>query len=309
MLPVYGCGDVHAFGQESAERALPLVSALVFVWVGSTTEGLAQASPGTAATGGALPDIPESRIAPAQGGEVSFPIPLVIDGPLAVGQGKRLFISNFEFKGTVDRPEVGITLDKLEEIVETSRIWCHGLDELDEGGSSDEERTAVAGFVSGVEDGADWGHRLGDDEVLVGRLREGSLNRDTAMTICQMQAIANAITQQYCSAGFATDVPIAPFQDLIDTPVVVSLIEPSILALTDLPGLRGLLGGMGDSGGTAERTLPSSRQTDRGALTKFASNDFIKFNATVSHQQRIDENLTALFRFEDQYSRSVLTSS
>ncbi len=94
------------------------------------------------------------------------------------------------------------------------------------------------------------------------------------MTIGQMQAIANAITQQYRSAGFilaeayipaqyvsggtvviqitegtlgdvltegnegfAADVLIAPFEDLIDAPVVASSIESSILALTDLPGL------------------------------------------------------------------------
>jgi len=63
-------------------------------------------------------------------------------------------------------------------------------------------------------------------------------------------------------------------------------------------GLRGLLGGMGDSDRVAQRTLPSSRQTNRGALTKIASNDFINFNASVSRQQRIGENLTALFRFE-----------
>ena len=72
-------------------------------------------------------------------------------------------------------------------------------------------------------------------------------------------------------------------------------------------GLRNLLGGMGDSENIAQRDLPSSRQANRGALLKFASNEFVKFNATVSWQQRIGENLTALFRFEGQYSPTLLT--
>lgn len=74
MLSVYGCVDLHAFGRESAKRALALVLALVLAWAGSTIDGLAQSLPGGATTGSALPNIPESTIVPAQGDEVSFPM-------------------------------------------------------------------------------------------------------------------------------------------------------------------------------------------------------------------------------------------
>ena len=125
-----------------------------------------------------------------------------------------------------------------------------------------------------VVDDPEWDNQLADYEVLVDRLREERLDRDTGMTIGQMQEVANAVTQYYRDAGFilaqafipaqevadgevtievlegtlgsvlaegnknfSDEVLAAPFQDLIDAPVTASSIESSILLLTDLAGL------------------------------------------------------------------------
>ena len=125
-----------------------------------------------------------------------------------------------------------------------------------------------------VVDDPEWDNQLTDYEVLVDRLREERLDRDTGMTIGQMQEVANAVTQYYRDAGFilaqafipaqevadgevtievlegtlgsvlaegnknfSDEVLAAPFQDLIDAPVTASSIESSILLLTDLAGL------------------------------------------------------------------------
>ncbi len=50
--------------------------------------------------------------------------------------------------------------------METSRISYQALDEIGENGFSDEERMAIAGFMSAVVADADWDNRLGDYEGL-----------------------------------------------------------------------------------------------------------------------------------------------
>jgi hypothetical protein len=177
------------------------VSILVIAYLGSSTAVFAQTLPSDATVGAARPVLPDSTILPARGEGVSFPIPPVMDRPSAVDEGERLFISNFELKGAIDRPEEGIELDDLKDIIESFRITFQGLDQVGEDGFTDEERMAVAGFISAVVDDPDWDNRLTDYEMLVDRLRDGRLNRETGRTIAQMQTIANSSTQHYqCDA-------------------------------------------------------------------------------------------------------------
>ena len=249
---------------------LILISLLACV----ATPVIGQTLPGAATPGGALPEIPDTDLSPPITPDELFPIPPVIDRPLGVDEGDRLFVSKFVLKGSVDRPDQGIVEQELKDMVEESRILTQGLDEVGPDGFTSEERMEISGFMRAVVEDPDWDNRLADYELLVDRLREEHLERDTGMTIGQLQEVANAVTQYYRDAGFILaqafipaqevadgtvtievlegtlgnvlaesnekfpdEVLAAPFQDLIDAPVTAGSIESSILLLTDLAGL------------------------------------------------------------------------
>jgi hemolysin activation/secretion protein len=237
-------------------------------------QAVGQSLPGAATPGGALPTLPKRVIPPAAEGAPIFPIPPAIDRPLGVEEGERLYVNQFLLKGVTDRPEQGIVVADIEKVIEEARVQAQGLSEVGEDGFTETEREEIATFMRAVVSDPDWDNRLADYEMLVDRLRQVKLERETGMTIGQMQEVANAVTQYYRNAGFilaqafipaqevsANTVTIeviegtlgsvlaegnetfsdallaAPFEDLIDAPVTASAIESSILRLTDLPGL------------------------------------------------------------------------
>ena len=87
---------------------------------------LGQTLPGAATPGGALPEIPETGFSTPALPDELFPIPPVIDRPLGVEDGERLFVAKFLLKGTVDRPDQGILEAELEKMLEESRVVHSG---------------------------------------------------------------------------------------------------------------------------------------------------------------------------------------
>lgn len=258
----------------SACACAPLLWAGFLVTSLLPLQSASQTLPGGATPGGALPEVPTQRVVPEIPPADIFPIPPVIDRPLGVEEGERLFISGFRLKGVTDRPEQGIKVEEITELLEKARVEVQGLDQIGDDGFTETERSEIASFMKVVVNDADWDNRLADYEALVDRLREEKLDREVGMTIGQMQELANAVTQYYRNSGFilaqafipaqevsegtvtievlegtlgnvlaegnttfSEKVLAAPFQELIDSPVTAGEIESSILTLTDLPGL------------------------------------------------------------------------
>ena len=269
--------------------------------------------PGAATPGGAFPNIPDTDLSPPADQEI-FPIPPVIDRPLAIDEGDRLFVSKFVLKGGVDRPDQGILIEELKALLENRRLEAQGLTAVGGDGFTDEERSEIANFMNTVVADPDWGNRLADYESLVDRLRQERLDREVGMTLGEMQELANAITQYYRNAGFilaqafipaqevaegvvtievlegtlgsvlvegnenfSDDVLAAPFQELIDAPVAASSVESSILLLTDLAGL-GVFGVFqpGTQVGTSDLLL-RVQQEDRWDATARYDNHGTRF--------------------------------
>ena len=266
-----------------------------------------QTLPGAATPGGALPEIPDTDFSIPASPDELFPIPPVIDRPLGVEDGERLFVAKFLLKGTIDRPDLGILKADLRKMLEESRVLTQGLDKVGPDGFTDEERQEIAAFMRVVVEDPEWDNQLADYEVLVDRLREERLDRDTGMTIGQMQDVANAVTQYYRNAGFVLaqafipaqevadgvvtievlegtlgnvlaegnknfpdEVLAAPFQDLIDSPVTASSIESSILLLSDLAGL-GVFGVFqpGQEVGTSDLILKVQKEKTWEATARY----------------------------------------
>ena len=177
---------------------------------------LGQTLPGAATPGGALPEIPETGFSTPVLPDELFPIPPVIDRPLGVEDGERLFVAKFLLKGTVDRPDQGILEAELKKMLEESRVVTQGLDKVGPDGFTGEERQEIASFMRAVVDDPEWDNQLADYEVLVDRLREERLDRDTGMTIGQMQEVANAVTQYYRNAGFILAQAFIPAQEVAE---------------------------------------------------------------------------------------------
>jgi len=204
----------------------------------------------------------------------AFPIPPPLERPLAEDEGQRLFVTRFELDGAKDRPGAGIDLEELTGLLEELRVQRQGLDRVDENGFTDEERAEIATFMREAVTNPNYDYMGPEYEALVDRLRELKAERDSGMTVGQMQQIANAVTEYYRSAGFvlaqayipaqeveegrvkiavlegtlgnvlvegnqkySTDVLAAPFEDLIDAPVTADGIESAILTASDYPGL------------------------------------------------------------------------
>ena len=146
-------------------RGLVGVGALVL----ASTPVFGQTLPGAATPGGALPEIPDTDFSTPVAPDELFPIPPVIDRPLGIEEGERLFVAKFLLKGSVDRPDQGILEEDLQKILEDARIASQDLDEIGPDGFTNEERQEIAAFMRVVVEDPEWDNQLADYELLVDR--------------------------------------------------------------------------------------------------------------------------------------------
>ena len=260
----------------SSQRCAPRRAAavvLVLLQPLAVTAPLAQL-PAPATPGGAMPRLDDELPAVAPPPAVSFPIPPVVERPLNVDEGERIFVKGFRLRGVTDRPALGVSEEELQALLERLRVNRQGLDKVDESGFTPEERAEIAAFMRDVVTNPDQDMLFEDYQALVDRLRTERLRRDAGMTIGQLQEAANAVTEYYRRAGFilaqafvpaqevsegevvieviegtlenvvaegneaySEDILARPFEDLIDAPVTAAGVESGILTLSDYPGL------------------------------------------------------------------------
>ena len=157
-----------------------------------------------------------------------FPIPPAVDRPLDVEEGERVFVSRFELKGVTDRPEDGIALDELADLLDGLRTERQQLSAVDDNGFTDPERVEIAAFMQKVIADPDLDMQFEDYESLVDKLRAIKERRDAGMTIGSMQEIAAAVTQYYRSAGFVLAQAFIPAQEVVDGIVVIEVLEGNL---------------------------------------------------------------------------------
>jgi len=166
--------------------------------------------------------------------EFSYPatdvymVPPLMDRPLGVDEGGRLFVKSILLRGAVDRPQAGISLKEVRELVERLRFMRQKLDAEVFSGFTDEE----------LELGAKVLRQLVDDqgqidtekgfviEQLVTDLRFKMQQR--WLTIGQLQQIADEVTRYYRSKGFFLAQAYLPAQTVRDGEVVIQIMEGMI---------------------------------------------------------------------------------
>lgn len=231
--------------------------------------------PAGATPGGALPVLPASPPElPGAADLEPFPVPPAVERPLDADVGERLFVARFVLRGAEDHPEQGLTLEELQDLVESLRREHLGLVDVDDNGFTEAERARISDVVRSLVDAKDPQKHMAELDALIKGLREQRFRRQAGMTIGQIQEVAAAVTERYRSAGFILAQAIvpaqevddgvvvlevfegklgavrfqgnemyqeavlaAPFKDLIDAPVTASGIESAILTTSDYPGI------------------------------------------------------------------------
>ncbi|NKC14921.1 MAG: hypothetical protein GKR94_22870 [Gammaproteobacteria bacterium] len=167
-------------------------------------DAIAQLSPlpPAATPGGALPALPEPQL-PQLVEEGAFPVPPNPERPIGEDEGDRIFVQEFTLDGVIDRPEHGISIEELVELIEELRITAQGLDVVGKDGFTEDERAEVVEFFQRVVSLREDDDFLYEDyNDLVTRLRDERIVRRSGLTIGQLQRVADQVTAYYRNKGF-----------------------------------------------------------------------------------------------------------
>jgi len=157
---------------------------------------------------------PSAFAEPAPG--VALDVPPVYRRPLGVEEGPRVHVAAFRLTGVVERPELGITLEALGELVEGLRRERQGLNESLLQGLSGEDARAIARTLLDEETPA------ADYPALIEQLRRSKKFRES-LTMGQIQEVANAVTAYYRRAGLVVAVAYVPAQMVRDGVVTIQV--------------------------------------------------------------------------------------
>lgn len=165
-----------------------------------------------------------------------FEIPPVIERPLGVDEGARVFVERFVVRSILDEPSsilltprsrarVQRLVNEARAAVEQERIARQRLDEVGPDGFSDAERAQILEFMQRVTRDLDPDRGIQGYEQLVDEIRLSRLERSRGMTIGQIQQVADAVTQIYRADGYFLARAIVPAQDVADGVVTLQVLE------------------------------------------------------------------------------------
>lgn len=140
--------------------------------------------------------------------------------PLA---GPRLNITEFRVQGIVEYPELGITRESLNRLVEGIRFEMMGEGEMLDSGYTLEEVSEISDMVAQIEDETQ-GEHVGPLEVqrLVFLIREQRRRR--GVTVGMIENVADTITRYYRERGFILAKAYIPEQHVRDGVVTLTLL-------------------------------------------------------------------------------------
>lgn len=165
-----------------------------------------------------------------------FRIPPVLERPLGVDEGARVFVRAFEVRGILqdpNAPHLGDSARAIVErefrealaLVERQRIERQQQTDVGEDGFTPEERRRIVEFMSRQISGLSPEQRLAEYQRFVDELNLARLERLQGLTIGQIQQVADAVTALYQEAGFFLARAIVPAQDVVDGVVVIQVLE------------------------------------------------------------------------------------
>ncbi|MCP4042664.1 MAG: ShlB/FhaC/HecB family hemolysin secretion/activation protein [Gammaproteobacteria bacterium] len=203
------------------------------------------------------------------------PIPPVVQRPLGVEEGDRIFVKQFQLVGAVDRVENGVSIKEITDLLENQRLELQQLTDVEKDGFTGDERGELVAFFRDVVDSPDLDMKFDEYQALIDKMRLEKLNREQGLTIGQLQLIADGITSYYRKAGFVLAKAYVPaqeveggvisievvegklgqvlvegnqrfskemlartFEELIDAPVMGDTMETALSLLSDYPGVN-----------------------------------------------------------------------
>lgn len=137
--------------------------------------------------------------------------------------GPRLNITEFRVQGVVEYPELGITRESLNKLVEGIRFEMMGEGEMLDSGYTLDEVSEISDLVAEIESQTQ-GQNVGPDEVqrLVFLIREQRRRR--GVTVGMVETVADTITRYYRERGFILAKAYIPEQRVRDGVVTLTLL-------------------------------------------------------------------------------------
>lgn len=137
--------------------------------------------------------------------------------------GPRLNITEFRVQGVVEYPELGITRESLNKLVEGIRFEMMGEGEMLDSGYTLDEVSEISDLVAEIETQTQ-GQQVGPDEVqrLVFLIREQRRRR--GVTVGMIETVADTITRYYRERGFILAKAYIPEQRVRDGVVTLTLL-------------------------------------------------------------------------------------
>ena len=187
--------------------------------------GSAQAAapiPGAATPGGAMPNLKQPETAAPANDNVTYPIPPVIERPLAVDEGPKLKVRAFVLDGVVDHPKQGISKQAVQALVDgfkAKRPDGFTIGQLQEVANEITQYYRKAGFI------------LAQAFVPVQDVKNGVVTLQ--LLVGKLGTVKTEGNKRYSSAVLAR-----PYMPLIGQPVTKAALESAVLNMTDYPGLN-----------------------------------------------------------------------
>lgn len=137
--------------------------------------------------------------------------------------GPRLNITEFRVQGVVEYPELGITRESLNKLVEGIRFELMGEGEMLDSGYTLDEMSEISDLVAQIEEETKDQH-VGPMEVqrLVFLIREQRRRR--GVTVGMIESVADTITRYYRERGFILAKAYIPEQRVRDGVVTLTLL-------------------------------------------------------------------------------------
>ena len=147
--------------------------------------------------------------------------------------GPRLNITEFRVQGVVEYPELGITRESLNKLVEGIRFEMMGEGEMLDSGYTLDEVSEISDLVASIE-AETQGQKVGPDEVqrLVFLIRDQRQRR--GVTVGMVETVADTITRYYRERGFILAKAYIPEQRVRDGVVTLTLLLGNLGELTVL---------------------------------------------------------------------------
>ena len=200
--------------------------------------GAAPVLPPAASPGGVAPSQVEGTKTPEAEPEV-FLIPPLVDRPLGVNEGQRLFVKTITLRGVINRPESGIFVSDVRKLVERYRQAKQRVNEEVTEGFTKKELAIGAKLVRKLLTETEQEKQQKQEEAqqepltqipeyqaTIHELRLEMYNRQ--LTIGLLQDIANEVTSYYRSKGFILAQAYVPAQTVSNGDVVIQVIEGNL---------------------------------------------------------------------------------